>query len=103
MAYVYVGHTLFLVLSLPISAFGTSSFLIDDWFIILGWLLKLLARQNRKLGRSVDHLQKRKPFIRLSFGEKHEIAKYITQFPDKTYPEYARYFSELWNRTVTAR
>jgi hypothetical protein len=65
--------------------------------------LKLLARQNRKLGRTVDHLQKRKPFIRLSFGEKHEIAKYITQFPDKTYPEYARYFSELWNRTVTAR
>ena len=70
---------------------------------ISGWLLKLLARQNRKLGRSVDHLQKRKPFIRLSFGEKHEIAKYITQFPDKTYPEYARHFSELWNRTVTAR
>jgi hypothetical protein len=68
-----------------------------------GWLLKLLARQDRKLGRSVDHLQKRKPFIRLSFGEKHEIAKYITTYPDKTYPEYARYFSELWNRTVTAR
>ena len=68
-----------------------------------GWLLKLLSRQNRKLGRTVEHLQKRKPFIRLSFGEKHIIAKYIKEYPNKTYPEYAKYFSELWERNVTAR
>ena len=68
-----------------------------------GWLLKLLSRQNRKLGRTVDHLQKRKPFIRLSFGEKHIIAIYIKEHPNKTYPEYAKHFSELWERNVTAR
>ena len=67
------------------------------------WLPKLLSRQNRKQGRTVDHLQKRKPFIRLSFGEKHVIANFIKDNPNKSYPEYAKNFSELWERNVTAR
>ncbi len=57
------------------------------------------ARQNRP----IEPLQKRKPFIRLSFGEKHIIAKFIKENPNKTYPEYAKYFTDAWNRTVTAR
>ncbi|CAG5105039.1 Oidioi.mRNA.OKI2018_I69.chr1.g1780.t2.cds [Oikopleura dioica] len=57
------------------------------------------GRQNRP----IEPLQKRKPFIRLSFGEKHIIAKFIKENPNKTYPEYAKYFTEAWNRTVTAR
>ena len=70
------------------------------------WLFIILspfAARNARQNRPIEPLQKRKPFIRLSFGEKHIIAKFIKENPNKTYPEYAKYFTDAWNRTVTAR
>ena len=63
-------------------------------------------RHGKKLddGRKLrQNRPKPSPFVRLTFGEKHEIAKYMQENQGMQLKQYAETFTKKWNRNVTER
>jgi hypothetical protein len=70
-----------------------------------GWLTRFLTRHNKKLVKCPRRptQDKRKPFIRLSFGEKHLICKFILANPKWPVRAYAEHFTKIWGRNITQK
>ena len=71
-----------------------------QWF---NWFEQRLGRSlgdGRKLRRNRSKIS---PWIRLTFGEKHEIANFIRENPRMSLVETAKIFTERLNRSVTWR
>ena len=70
------------------------------------WLEGFEKRQGKSLGDG-RKLRRNRPkiskFVRLTFGEKHEIATFMLENPGKSQIEYAKIFTEKLNRNVTCR
>ena len=63
-------------------------------------------RHGKKLddGRKLrQNRPKPSPFVRLTFGEKHEIANFMKENPGMQLKQYAEMFTKKWNRNVTER
>jgi len=63
-------------------------------------------RHGKKLddGRKLrQNRPKPSPFVRLTFGEKHEIARYMKENQGMQLKQYAETFTKKWNRNVTER
>ena len=70
-----------------------------------GWMTRFLQRHNRKLAKCPRRISqdKRKPFVRLSFGEKYEISQFILKNSKWPVRAYAEHFTKLWNRNITQK
>jgi len=63
-------------------------------------------RHGKKLddGRKLrQNRPKPSPFVRLTFGEKHEIANFMKENPGMQLKQYAEMFTKKWHRNVTER
>ena len=78
---------------------------VDKFVASNGWLTRFLTRHNKKLAKCPRRptQDKRKSFVRLSFGEKHEISKFIIANPKWPVRAYAEHFSKLWNKNITQK
>ena len=78
---------------------------VDNFVASPGWMTRFLQRHNRKLAKCPRRVSqdKRKPFVRLSFGEKYEISQFILKNSKWPVRAYAEHFTKLWNRNITQK
>lgn len=78
---------------------------VDNFVASPGWMSRFLQRHNRKLAKCPRRVSqdKRKPFVRLSFGEKYEISQFILKNSKWPVRAYAEHFTKLWNRNITQK
>ena len=73
------------------------------------WMSRILAENEKKIAKPVNTRKnfgaqdKRKPFVRLSFGEKYEISQFILKNSKWPVRAYAEHFSKVWNRNITQK
>ena len=79
---------------------------IENFNASQGWLQRFQMRHGKKLddGRKLrQNRPKPSPFVRLTFGEKHDIATFMQENPGMQLKQYAEIFTKKWSRNVTER
>ena len=72
----------------------------------ISWVNRFIAQNGHKLAKTSPRragADKRKSFVRLTFGEKHEISCFIIKNPKWPVRAYAEHFTKLWDRNVTQK
>ena len=73
----------------------------------VSWIGRFINQHNHKLAKPGTPRRggqdKRKSFVRLTFGEKHEISCFIIKNPKWPVRAYAEHFTKLWDRNVTQK
>ena len=79
---------------------------IENFNASQGWLQRFQMRHGKKLddGRKLrQNRPKPSPFVRLTFGEKHDSATFMQENPGMQLKQYAEIFTKKWSRNVTER
>ena len=78
---------------------------VENFVASNGWLTRFLKRHNKELAKCPRRptQDKRKPFVRLSFGDKYTISKFILANPKWPVRAYAEHFSKIWGRNITQK
>ena len=82
---------------------------IGDFSPSGSWIARILAENEKKMmkhspnRKTFGSQDKRKPFVRLSFGEKYEISQFILKNSKWPVRAYAEHFSKVWNRNITQK